>query len=194
MKIIILEGITTSGKTSVRNELENIFKSLNINYLFINEDETLMPILHNTDLNISVNYLKNLIDKYISLNKQVLIFDRLYLTHIWRVKSGLIPFQESANKLIAHNTTICFLKIPETKISDRIKGAISHREESWVKYVKSKGNTEKDIFDYYINQQKDLLKILDNISINHRVFDTGDMDFKRITQEIISITHDKSTS
>jgi hypothetical protein len=191
MKIIILEGITTSGKTSVRNELENIFKSRNLDYLFIDENETLMPILHNTDLKVSVDYLNNIIDKYISLNKQVLIFDRLYLTHIWRVKSGLIPFQESANKLITHNTTICFLKIPETKIPDRIKVAISHREESWIKYVKSKGNTEKDIFDYYTNQQKDLLYLLDSVSINHRVFDTGDMDFKRITQEIISITQDK---
>lgn len=191
MKIIILEGITTSGKTSVRNELENIFKSRNLDYLFIDEDETLMPILNNTDLKVSVDYLNNIIDKYISLNKQVLIFDRLYLTHIWRVKSGLIHFQESANKLIAHNTTICFLKIPETKISDRIKGAFSHREEGWIKYVKSKGNTEKDVFDYYINQQKDLLGLLDNISINHQVFDTGDIDFKRIAQEIMSVIENK---
>lgn len=47
MKIIILEGIATSGKTSIIKYLSKFFVQNNYKFTIISEDKTLMPILHN---------------------------------------------------------------------------------------------------------------------------------------------------
>jgi uridine kinase len=47
MKIIILEGITTSGKTSIIKYISEFFGQTNYSFTVIGDDKTLMPILHN---------------------------------------------------------------------------------------------------------------------------------------------------
>ena len=185
MKVIILEGIATSGKTSVKNELEKILKERGVNFTFVGEEETLMPILNNTDSKINCDYLKSILKKYFSNpTSDVIIFDRLYLSLIWRSKGNIKDFDECAELLKDKNAIICFMKIPEEKISERIKLALSHRDEKWIKYVKTKGDTTEKIISYYSNQQKQLLELLKNISIPYQIFDTGDMAFQSIAQKI----------
>lgn len=184
MKIIILEGITTSGKTTVRKELEKLLDRKSIKYLFVDEGETLMPILNNKDPKISENHILSILRKTISSNIDLVIFDRLYLTHLWRTDSTPDIFKESENILLQNDTIICFLQIPEELISERIKLAMSHRDKEWNGYARSKGETFDDVVDYYKNQQKDLIKILKNISIKNQVFNTKDMDFQNIAQKI----------
>jgi len=185
MKVIILEGIATSGKTSVKNELEKILKERGVNFTFVGEEETLMPILNNTDSKINCDYLKSILKKYFSNpTSDVIIFDRLYLSLIWRSKGNIKDFDECGQLLKDRNAIICFMKIPEEKISERIKLALSHRDEKWIKYVKTKGDTTEKIISYYSNQQKQLLELLKNISIPYQIFDTTDMDFQSIAQEI----------
>ena len=185
MKVIILEGIATSGKTSVKNELEKILKKRGVNFTFVGEEETLMPILNNTDSKINCDYLKSILKKYFSNpTSDVIIFDRLYLSLIWRSKGNIKDFDECAELLKDKNAIICFMKIPEEKISERIKLAISHRDEKWIKYVKTKGDTTEKIISYYSNQQKQLLELLKNIPIPYQIFDTTDMDFQSIAQKI----------
>jgi thymidylate kinase len=158
MKIIILEGIATSGKTSVKNELLEILKQRSLSYDFVDEEETLMPLLDNTDPLIASNHITNILNKYLSLNKDTLIFDRLYLTHIWRTGANIESFKESTSLLLANNALICFLEIPKTKIEERISLAQSRRDERWNSYVNTKGNTQEEIIEYYSNQQKELLE------------------------------------
>ncbi len=184
MKIIILEGIATSGKTSVRNELEKILRARNLEYVFVEENETLMPILHNKDIKVSIEYINTLLNKYIAFKDKVLVFDRLFLTHIWRVSSEINQFKESLEILATNNATICFLQIPEQNISERIKTAMTHRDEGWLNYVKTKGSTEEEVLSYYINQQKKLLDLLEKIPLTHKIFNTSGMDFKKIALEI----------
>ena len=184
MKIIILEGIATSGKTSVRNELENILTARNADYLFVEEEETLLPLLHNKSVDESADYLRVLLQKYTASRKEVLIFDRLFLTHVWRVQADIERFRDSLTMLMDVHTTICFLQIPEQLIPARVGNAMAHRDEQWVKYVKSKASTDAEIFEYYIGQQKKLLTLLDEIPLPHKVFDTGDTDFRKIASEI----------
>lgn len=79
MKIIILEGIATSGKTSIKNKLADAFVEKGINFSIIEEDETLMPILDNKDRQISIGLLKEVISKALKEEKDFIIFDRLFL-------------------------------------------------------------------------------------------------------------------
>ena len=78
MKIIILEGIATSGKTSVKNRLAEAFAEKGLNFSIIEEDETLMPILHNTDKQVSIDLLKKVIGNALKEKKDFVIFDRLF--------------------------------------------------------------------------------------------------------------------
>ena len=63
MKILILEGIATSGKTTIKNKLEKYFDKKDLKYLVVEEDETLMPILHNTTKRLAIAHLKKVIEK-----------------------------------------------------------------------------------------------------------------------------------
>jgi thymidylate kinase len=182
--IVILEGIAASGKTSVKNELEKILIQKGLNYAFVDEEETLMPLLHNTNSAVANDHIVNLLNKYLSLNKNILIFDRLYLTHIWRTGVSIESFIESTSLLLQNKTQICFLEIPNSKIRERITLAQSHRDERWNTYVNTKGNTQNEIVAYYANQQDELLELLKNVPVPHTNFDTGDMDFQKIAEKI----------
>ena len=182
MKILILEGIATSGKTTIKNKLEKYFDKKGLNYLVIEEDETLMPILHNTNKRISITHLKKVIKKALAQKRDILIFDRLYFTHIFRTKSSMKDFKSIEN-LLKKSSLLIFLQIDKKKISERIFDAMKQRPK-WADYVHKKGN-KKEIINYYTNQQELLLKLLKKSSIKHLIYNSTKQNPKNITRDII---------
>jgi tRNA uridine 5-carbamoylmethylation protein Kti12 len=63
MKILILEGIATSGKTTVKNNLLKAFVKKGVSFSAVEEDETLMPIRNNQDLVTSIKLLKEVVER-----------------------------------------------------------------------------------------------------------------------------------
>ncbi|KKP68813.1 MAG: hypothetical protein UR66_C0003G0078 [Candidatus Moranbacteria bacterium GW2011_GWE1_35_17] len=183
MKIIILEGIATSGKTSVKNKLIENLNKKGLSFSIIEEDETLLPILDNKDKQISVDLLREIIIKKLKEEKDFIIFDRLFFTHIFRTNSSIKDFEEIEN-LLKNNSLLIFLKIDELKIPERINTARNHRDKEWNDYVDKKG-TNKEIYQYYIKQQRLLLNLLDETSLKYKIFDTTQMDFENIANEIL---------
>lgn len=183
MNIIQLEGIATSGKTSVKNKLADAFVEKGVNFSIIEEDETLMPILHNTDKQVSIDLLKKVIDNALKAKKDFIIFDRLFFTHIFRTKSSVEDFREIEN-LIKDQSFLVFLKIDEANIPERVAYARQHRDKSWDEYVSKKGSDE-EIYQYYINQQRLLLDLLKHTSLKYKIYDTTDMEFKNVANEIL---------
>jgi len=183
MKIIILEGIATSGKTSVKNKLAEVFVEKGIKFSIIEEDETLMPILNNTDRQTSIGLLKNVIIKAVEEENYFIIFDRLFFTHIFRTNSSIEDFRE-IEEMVQNQSLLVFLKINESKISERIKYAREHREKSWDEYVSKKGNDE-EVNQYYINQQRLLLDLLKKTTLKYKEFDTTNMNFDIIVKDIL---------
>ena len=184
MKLIILEGIATSGKTTIKNLLEKYLKTNNLNYQIIKEDETLMPIHKNTNKEIAKTHLNKILNKYLKKNIDYLIFDRLYFTHIHRTNSTLIDFKEIEIQLLKQNTQIIYLKINTNSIMKRITNAMTHRTKSWGNYIKSLGN-KTEIQNYYSNQQKTQTKYLKKTKIKNTIYNTTNLDFETITKEII---------
>jgi len=182
MKILILEGISTSGKTTIKNELEKYFDNKRLNYLVIGEDKTLMPILHNTNKKIALNHLKKVIKKTLAQKKDILIFDRLYFTHIFRTKSSIKDFKSIEN-LLKKSGLLIFLKIDKKKIGERIYDTMKQRPK-WADYVRKKGN-KKGIINYYTHQQELLLKLLKKSSVKNIIYNSTKQDFKNIKKEII---------
>jgi thymidylate kinase len=182
MKILILEGIASSGKTTIRNELEKDFKKKDLNYLVVEEEETLMPLLENTNKKIAVIHLKKIIKNSLKQKKDILIFDRLYFTHIFRTKSSIKDFKK-IEKLLKKSSLLIFLKIDKEKIGKRIFDTMKQRPK-WANYVKKKGN-KKEIIDYYTQQQKNLLELLKTSKIKHKIYNNTNNDFKKISKGII---------
>lgn len=186
IKIIILEGIATSGKTTIKDLLIAYFKNKSYSYSIVEEDEILMPFLHNTNQEVAKNHLKEIIEKYFSQNKDFLIFDRLYFTHIHRTNYDIREFKDIEDLVKDKDCLLVFLKIYEKLIPERIFNAMKHRSNSWGDYVRSKGNKE-EIIKYYTSQQRKLLKYLEESSINSKIIDTTKMDFDEITNQILDI-------
>ena len=184
MENIILEGIATSGKSTVQNHLETDLSDKGHLLKLISEKETLMPLLHNTDCKISIEFLKELYNKYDSERKvnELFLFDRFYFTHIFRTQSSVQDFQEFEN-ILKHQSLTVLLTIQEDQILDRIHLARSHRSQQWNDYVSSKGS-DSQIAMYYITQQRILLDICKESVVPYIVVDTTDMNFKQVMDTI----------
>ena len=141
-----------------------------------------MPILHNTDKQVSIDLLKKVIDKALKAKKDFIIFDRLFFTHIFRTKSSIEDFREIEN-LIKDQSFLAFLKIDEENIPERFVYARQHRDKSWNEYVSKKGSDE-EIYQYYINQQRLLLDLLKETSLKYKVYDTTNLNFADISKDI----------
>jgi cytidylate kinase len=184
MKIIILEGIATSGKTSVKKKLAKLLLAQEKTFSIFDEKETLMPILQNTDRQTSLDFLKKVIGEALKTEKDFLIFDRLFFAHIFKTKSSIADFREIEN-MVEENCLLAFLEIAEPQIPERIETARRLREKSWNEYVSKKGS-DAEIHQYYLNQQRTLLARLPQTSLNYKLYDTTDMDFEKIAKNILS--------
>ena len=183
MNIIILEGIATSGKTSAKKKLAELLLAQGRTFSIFDEKETLMPILQNTDRQTSLDFLKEVIGEALKKEKDFLIFDRLFFAHIFKTNSSIADFREIEN-LVSENCLLAFLEIAESQIPERIETARRLREKRWDEYVSKKG-TDAEIYQYYINQQRTLLALLPQTSLNYKAYDTTDMDFEKIANNML---------
>lgn len=184
MKIIIFEGIAASGKTSVIEEVTKILQEQKIAFSVIPEAETLLPLLGNTEKEKSIEFIKKILAKSIGEMKDLIIFDRLYFTHIFRTNGTINDFIEIEN-LIRDKAELIFLKIGEAKIGERIAYARQHRNQEWNRYVEKKGSAE-ETNNYYLGQQRFLQKLAEKSSLDRKIYDTSNLDFGGIAEDIVA--------
>jgi thymidylate kinase len=189
MKIIILEGIATSGKTSIIKYLSDFLDKNNFRFSIIGEDKTLMPILHNQDKQVSIDLLKLLINQALAEDREFIIFDRLFFTHIFRTNSDYSEFRE-IEQIIKNYTILGFLKIDEDQIPTRLEYARQHRDQDWNEYISKKGNDE-EIYQYYIQQQRTLENLLTQTELNYKVYNTTNLQFEEIAKDLVESLFEK---
>lgn len=182
-EIIILEGIATSGKSTVIKYLSQLLGKSNLTFTIVGEDITLMPILNNIEKSVSLDLLKRAINNVIQEGKDLIIFDRLFFTHIFRTDSESSEFREIED-MIQPLALLVFLKIDEDQIPARIKYARHHRDKAWDDYISTKGSDE-EIYRYYINQQRGLENLLNKTSLKHKVYNTTNLQFESIAQDLL---------
>lgn len=186
MRTIIIEGIATSGKTTVINLLE---KELSTKYKIkiVPEHETITVIEGNTSKKTSAAHLKKLIEKTFNNDYDFVIFDRLYLTHIFRTSSSIDDFLEIEEKIKQFYPITVYLKVNEDVIAERVRLAAEHRHPEWKRYIKTKGSNYAEIADYYIGQQRNQLKLLNNSAIEFKIYDTTNHKYEEIVNDILTI-------
>lgn len=183
MKLIILEGIATSGKSSVKNQLAAALTRRGTQFSVIEEEETLMLLLNNTDREVGLALLRLVIERALASDAEVVIFDRLYFTHIFRTGSEHRDFAEIERRL-GGRTFLAFLKIDEAQIPARLAATREHRGGSWEEHVRRRGSVE-EVNRYYINQQRRLLSLLGETVVPHRVYDATGGDYDGIAADIL---------
>lgn len=179
MKILIFEGIATSGKSSIISALQKTLTGSKI--LVVSEPDTHEPIMDKTD-DKHLEFFRSLIRKSVAKNPDLLIFDRLYITQALRSKSGLVDYIEIEKLLSQYASLTIFLKVDEATIHDRISKSAKHRG---IVYFKSKGNTPEEIAPYYIDQQRNLLILLKQSMLPYQIIDTTSHNYEQIVEDVL---------
>ncbi len=186
--VIILEGITTSGKTTVFTNLKRYAEEHALNARFITEQETTMPYLDNTDLKHSRTSLEGLTDVVFSHPADLFVFDRLYFGHTFKTNSTAKDFRSIEEKLKNFNTIICLLEIPEEDLENRILNSIKYRYKGWGEYVMKRAQGSVDnLISFYMERQRGTKKLFEESTLRRYVIDTKNQDYILITRHIIDV-------
>jgi thymidylate kinase len=181
MRIIIFEGIATSGKSTV---ISGLAKSLHHKKVLIaDEADTHEPIMHQVE-SLHIEFFNNLVDKLAAQNTDFLLIDRFYLTQAFRAQAELNAYGVLEDLLLQYQPLTIYLQVNELAIADRIAKAAVHRESEWAEYVKTKGKSMAEIANYYIVQQKNQLRLLKQSKIPYKIFNTTNHDYQNIITEI----------
>ena len=183
MKMIIFEGIATSGKSTITDRLVKALPA-SLSVSIKDESFTHIPIMKKTD-DINLDFFKNLLAETIKEQKDIVIFDRLYLTQAFRSKSNLGDYEQIEEILSPLNAMTVFLEIDEDAIADRVTKAIAHRDPTWGEYVHTKGKTMEEIATYYINQQRAQLELIKQSKLPYKVFNTTDHNYSDAVSYLI---------
>jgi thymidylate kinase len=183
VKILIIEGIATSGKSTI---IELLRKKLSNKKIKVyGEPDTHIPIMEqSTELHL--DFFKSLLDKALTSQADYIIFDRLYLTQAFRAKADISKYADIENTLLIYQTLTVFLKVDEKSIERRVQAAAGHRDKEWVEYINTKGTTPEEIAQYYINQQSNQIALLAESKVPSKVFDTTYHEYDKIVSEILS--------
>lgn len=185
MKTIILEGIATSGKSTIINKLESAFPESQ-KVKVVPESETIMAIVDNTDKGAALSHLKSVIEDAYKTPSDVVVFDRLYLTHVFRVGGTMEDFASIEDLLAPHEPITIYLEVDEDAIAERVELASGHRDPSWKDYIQTKGQTFPEIADYYIKQQRNQKQLLNDSKIPYRICNTTSHDYEAVVREILA--------
>jgi thymidylate kinase len=186
MKTIILEGIATSGKSTIIGKIEEASKS-EASLKIVPEEQTLMVIVDNKDLAVSISYLNSLLAEVYDREYDLVIFDRLHLTHAFRTNGSIEDYRSIEEQLMENSPEIIFLEVQEHTIAERVKKASEHRDPLWKDYLATKGKDFDEIADYYMNQQRQQMELLKRSKIPYKVFDTTNHDYASVLEHILQV-------
>lgn len=184
--IIIIEGITTSGKTTVFTNLERYAEEHNLSAFFISEDKTTKPYLDSTNLEYNKSALHKLVKDAISKNVDLLVFDRLYFAHTFKTGGKTEDFIEIESLLAKNNAKMFFLEISQESIEKRIIESMSYRYRGWVRYVMDRADGDrKKVTDFYLNRQIESKNLFNKCTLEKYILNTENQNYVAITREII---------
>jgi thymidylate kinase len=188
MKILIIEGIPTSGKSSIIKKITELLGEGQVRVY--GESETHIPIMDEPE-KLHIEFFESLIQEAATSDASVVIFDRFHLTQAIRAKASIGAYSKIENLLTKQKTLVVYLQINDSEIADRLRFAAEHREKEqgddfrWDKYFKRKGKTYDEIAKHYAAQQRDKAELLKQSKLKSRIFDTTNQEYQAISNQII---------
>lgn len=196
-KLLIVEGIATSGKSSL---IKAIIEQLGHAQVRVyTEAETHMPIIDDVH-ELHVQFFKALVEDALQSEAALVIFDRLHFTQAFRAKAGIAPYGEVEEVLLGQDALVAYLQVDESAIKERVEFsaqhprvalATEHSGANWGEYITSKGQTFDEVAAYYADQQRHQLELLDQSKLKSRIFNTTHHDYPAIASQIIGEWFDR---
>lgn len=187
LKILLVEGIATSGKSSLIEKLSGLLKEQRVTVF--GESDTHMPIMDKPD-QLHIEFFKSLIIEATKTDADLIIFDRLHYTQAFRAKTNIAAYAEIENLLAANNTLVSYLMVDEAVVAERVTLAVEHRDDKWGEYVQTRGKSFKEIAEYYILQQQNQLELLSKSKLTSKVFNTTHHEYEAIADTLIKEWYD----
>lgn len=178
MRMIIFEGIASSGKTT----LARLLKQHLVNAESVSENDTLMTIFDNRDPYIALDHLQGVFDRDVKNKSHVVIIDRFHLTHAFRTVQKLDFFEHLEDRLAEHGAFLVLLTIRPEKIEERIIETTEIRKDGWTR--RKKGTIHERV-EYYIHQQEQLRNAFLASKLPKIEIDTTDKEWKKYLSEIV---------
>lgn len=195
MNILIVEGIPTSGKSSL---IENISKLLNENQVKVfGESKTHIPIMDKPN-ELHIEFFMALLQDAAKSSANFVIFDRFHFTQASRAKASTGKYLEIEDLLTKQRTLVAYLRVDESAIADRIRFAAEHRDKErieyfqWGEYFQTKGRTFNEIAKHYAAQQRSNIELLNQSTLKSRIFNTTNHDYQAVANQIINEWFNKS--
>ena len=185
MKIIILEGTATSGKTTLANLLTAKLRRAGRKVFLVDENKTLMPVLKTPDAKTHLDHLNKIVGQFPQEDCDVIIADRFHLTSAAICDMSAAEFENIEKQLLKWDPIIVFLKVDEDELGNRIFKSMNHRGPSWRAHVSSKGG-EKEIRAWYLETQEKLSAWLKKSKIKHITIDTTNPDYEKIAEKLLN--------
>ena len=135
-----------------------------------------------------IAFFESLINKLITNKPDLLIFDRLYLTQAFRAKCSINDYAEIEKLLSKYSPVTIFLKVDESAIASRISKAAEHRGSD---YFASRGESSGEIAQYYIDQQRNQLKLLEQSKIPYKIINTTEHGYEKVIEEIYTLVNEQ---
>lgn len=185
-KIIILEGVTTTGKSSVFYNLQRYAKEHNLNWIFVPETETTIPIIDSIDPKKNNNHLEKLLKRALGQKADLYVFDRLHFSSIFKTNAKTEDLKEVEEILSEFDAQIFMLYVPVISLRERIKESMKYRNVEWTEYLLNKvGGDKEKVADIYVNRQELVMQLMKKSLLKINIVDTSDQNFVRVTRQII---------
>lgn len=190
--MLIVEGIATSGKSSLIKEIIALLGRDTVRVY--SESETHIPIMEDRN-QLHIEFFKDLIRDAQKSNADLIIFDRLHFTQAFRAKAGIVQYAEVEDLLLGQNTLVAYLQVDEPAIKSRVEFssehprvalASEHSGQSWGEYIKAKGQSFEEIAAYYADQQRRQMELLKQSKLESRILNTTHHEYSVIASQIIN--------
>lgn len=184
-KAVIFEGISSSGKTSVSMNLCRFCDERHIDYSFVKEAQTIMPMIDNEDPAEAVRFLAELLEQELSTDKPLHIFDRLHVSHGFKTGNTIAPFSQIESELKRVNALLVVIRVAEEEIESRIREAIKYKDPKWGEYMIRKHGSIEAIGAFLAERQRNIEKMAQESQLDKLVLTINEYDYVRPTRRII---------
>jgi ADP-ribose pyrophosphatase YjhB (NUDIX family) len=160
MKVVLIDGVTLSGKTLLATELVKNFSHLKVAH--IDESSTFLPFLDNRTENVAYDSLLSLVNKMkeLSDNKYDLVFvERFHLSHAVRLGLGADFIKKIESLFTDFEVATILLSYDISLANERVEESYQHRKPSWKTYLQ-KQVPDGNFREYYGKQVLNYHKLL----------------------------------
>lgn len=185
MRLILLEGMSTSGKTTVLRKLSELLEKRKIKHKAFDELQTMSrDIFSHVNSRKSIDEMKTFLQKECLPKDGLVICDRFHLSHMSITDGSISEFDEIEADLKKYDPVLIFLEISSDAIRDRLIKAKNHRGKQWEDELIKRGQTEDEAIKWFMGTQNNLLKLYNQSNLPKEIFNTTNHNYDAVANEI----------